>query len=221
MAWALGISGDANVWSWENWLLIEDERGLPPTWYSGTFDEAPNRAKPRDTDVSSNDPRLVCGELGSSNFASEWRNEHNYNGGLIMQDYELRSLAVLSTQDGYINSEEIIENQSTILDEIYTSTGGYYIDPRGVSDELISRGGEFEVPNGLLGEDQIFIFYLDVLGMESFSGQDDMEIVYSLIEGAHNDWKQSGMTVSWKEYLQEIGVEEWRLWRLYSVTWIN
>lgn len=98
----IGLHGGPGDWTWENWMAIEGERGLPPTCYFCAFAGADTRPEPMGTSVDPDDPRLVLGTYGTTvavnRYVTEYHNPSLTN--LIPYDHVLRAMAYLVAPPG-------------------------------------------------------------------------------------------------------------------------
>lgn len=63
---AIGLNGSPVDWTWENWMAIEGERGLPPTCYSCLILEEGNGPDRQTLTSDPDDPRLLLGGPGTT-----------------------------------------------------------------------------------------------------------------------------------------------------------
>lgn len=83
---SLGINGGPGLWTWENWMAIEDARGMEPTCYTCLYD--PNNARPNPTthSIQPDDPRLLAGAFQSHSIWTRLSNELGLGSGMEPYD---------------------------------------------------------------------------------------------------------------------------------------
>ncbi len=107
----LDITGSMDVWTWENWLAIEAERGLTPTCYYCAFAAAEARPEPRDVPRDPSDPRLLAGRFGETTINQRYFEERDMISRFAYQweDYQLRALAGLAFPSDHPNAEQLLD----------------------------------------------------------------------------------------------------------------
>lgn len=203
----LGIRGSEELWTWENWLAIESERGLSPTCYMCAFNYAEERREPSGTDVEYSDPRLQCGTPGQYSIQEAYAYDNDMAPlGNYMEDYQLRPLAVLTSSNGHLNAEELIDAYAGVLETYYYGRGsiprlGYYWDI------IVERGGYFELPGEASVEDQVALVYIAMYPFSFYMPPPSWSGVLSRVKEAELEWRdqiRTGNTdMSFREYLDE------------------
>jgi hypothetical protein len=148
----LGIAGGPEDWTWENWLKIEAERGLPVTCYVCAMLDSGARQAPRQHNVRQDDPRLLLGTIGSSSLAYMIAADRGLSQVEQLDNYELRAMAHMVARNLYPNAPELL----ALAYEIMATPGGTYYDFRCV---FMERGSYSPLPRTTHPADQEFQFY--------------------------------------------------------------
>lgn len=211
----LGISGSADVWTWENWMEIELERGLTPvTCYSCAFDSSSKRTPPSDTDITRNGPRLNCGAYGTTSIMDGLKSRPGYWAFGEIEHYQLRAVITLAYSDSHVNSEELIAGYSEVLDGLVNGKGGAgMIDAGALWDKMLSQGGYFPVAQNAVPNDQAFALELGLYGLIPFMPEDSFRMLAGNVDNALKQWGDAinrGQTdQSFCEYLISQGALNW------------
>lgn len=161
----LGLAGDFDTWTWENWLAVEAERGMMPTCYACLIATADQRPEPRNTPVQRDDPRLLLGEFGADTVYRRYAAEHGIGlRGTTVGDYQLRAIAGSSNSGRHLNAIQLLEAYEAILDGWFTA--GQFLNPEYLMCELSKQGGYFPIPENAAPEDQMFAVFLGVYSLE-------------------------------------------------------
>lgn len=202
----LGIRGSEELWTWENWLAIESERGLTSTCYWCAFANAEQRGVPPYTDIEYSDPRLQCGTFGDNSVLEAYamRNGIGYFGDTL-HDYAIRAVAVLTSGEAHLNAKELIDAYADILDNYHTAGGSvpnfaYYWDV------IVWRGGYFELPAGATVDDQIFLVLLAIEPFKGYFPGPFWNAISIQVTTAAEEWRMElarGSNMSFREYLAE------------------
>lgn len=212
---SLGISGAADVWTWENWMEIELERGLmPTTCYSCDFQNAAQRTPPTDTDVTWNDPRLACGAFGSTSLMDSFRNRPGYWALGTMDDYQLRAVVTLAYSDSHVNANQLLDGYDQVLDGLVNGKGGAgMIDVSSLWDTMLSQGGYFPVASNANPNDQVFAIEMGLYGFRPFMSEDAYRMLSSNVQYDAAQWgdgvNKGTMTETFSEYLISEGALSW------------
>jgi len=211
----LGISGSEDVWTWENWMEIELERDLVPvTCYSCAFENAHNRTPPYDTDITGNDPRLACGEYGTTSIMDSRRARPGYSALGDYEDYQLRAVITLSYSDSHINAEELISGYDQVLDGLVNGRGGAgMIDAQTLWHKMLSQGGYFPVARNAAPNDQAFALELGLNGMMPFMPERSFQMLASNVDSVLSEWgdavNRDQTDQTFCEYLISQGALTW------------
>jgi hypothetical protein len=156
----LGLAGGASTWVWENWLAIEDERGLSPTCYMEAFKQLAAGVSYRRIPIAPDDARLLVGTLGSSELIgrsaaeagmAKWKLEE-----MFLTDYDLRAIAWGASGSRHNDAIEL----KTAIDQYVTWLGSPdrgYPDTSGLQKLITTQGGYAPVPASACPDDQIFL----------------------------------------------------------------
>ncbi len=151
---SLRINGGPELWTWENWMAIEAERGMVATCYTCLFDEANNRSSPTNTDIAPNDPRLVLGPFIGFDleaFVSDGRiSNHQY------ENFVFRSIAYASNPGIHLNAREVLD-QVEVFWAQFNSRGGTPTDWDALWCSTLSQGGYAPTPEAASAEDQVWL----------------------------------------------------------------
>lgn len=160
---ALGINGPMHLWTWENWMLIEAERGMLPSCYSCLMLDTATTPIRLNVYPDPDDYRILTGLMGQTkalesihlamgSSAGEIRQALDYGYG---EDYVLRALAYL--EGGHTqNAQELYEEMQYWV-QAASSPGGSFnsLGPDEVLQAAIwERGGYTLVPESAAAEDQ-------------------------------------------------------------------
>lgn len=153
----IGLAGGPDDWTWENWMAIEAERGLPPTCYSCAIRNAPYRVEPLGTGVAWDDPRLLIGSFGTTTALGILVGSGSTGAMSIRQnfpyDHDLRVAAGLMNPGRHLNAAEVWVAYEAFVDGI--AQGGW-INPDWYQ-LLLAQGGYVPVPPTADPQDQIFV----------------------------------------------------------------
>lgn len=211
----IGLRGDPEVWTWENWLEIEAERGLTPHCYT-CASGARGRVDPVGTGIGYDDPRLILGMgyLGTDNIHRAWERENGFSTWAFRRITDFELMIIVRTFNGPLNVEEVIENAKEFLTRFYDSSGGMQrVNTQSAWDRMVERGGYFNVPGSAATNDQIAIMFMGVLGLEQFMGYQNADYLRTKLTSAMDDWLRERSTGkyqgSFATYLQDIDAEDW------------
>ncbi len=161
---ALGINGSMNLWTWENWMLIEAERGLPASCYSCLMIDTDVEPLRQDIQPESDDYRLRTGIIGQSEAIRLISNELGINDPDQVQliadffqedDYLLRVTAYVMGSPTQ-NAEELYVEMQRWVQGVASPNGiSSFVDPSMVLQIAIwERGGYTPVPESATTDDQ-------------------------------------------------------------------
>ncbi len=193
---SLSINGGPELWTWENWMAIEAERGMVPTCYICLYDENNLRSSPTNTDVSPNDPRLLLGSFIGFDLESVVS-----NGRVSSNEYEnffFRSIANASNVGIYLNAEEVLDQANAFWTN-YNSRGGAPTDWGSLWCLTLFQGGYAPTPASASANDQVWLvmamyWTFANLGLNPYASEAVLATDFSpLINEWVNDW-ESGRT---------------------------
>jgi len=211
-AQAIGLTGTPKVWTWENWMAIEAERGLLPTCYSCLFQDVdPSPVRERAA-WDPSDPRLQMGGYG----ASEALTRAAATAGLELNmaaffkeafgaDHALRAF-VGETWPGHHTAPEMIGAYDALFAQ-YAEPDVDFFDPGQMWQTMLTQGGYAPTPPTAHIEDQLYMIRTGVEGMCAPGSISDCEPVllqYDQIEALFlNEVMHSGLDISYAEWLSE------------------
>lgn len=213
---AIGLSGGPDLWTWENWMQIEAERGMTPTCYT-CAGFAGIRAEPTGTGIGYDDPRLILGmgSLGTVTIHRAWERENGLSTWASRRTTDFELMIIVRTFNGPLNAEEVIEIAMDSLGGLYGTTNGTAsrVDTQGAWDRMVERGGYFDVPGSAAIDDQLAIMFLSVLGLEQCMGFQNADYLRTKLTSAMDDWLLELSTGDYRgsfaEYLQDLDAEDW------------
>lgn len=161
---ALGINGGPDLWTWENRMAIEAERGMTPACYTCRFDLNGLRSQPSQHTVDSDDPRLMIGLP--------------YNSSPNQLDFlfGLRIRVSLANAGEHINAKELL---SGMRDATSTGSSSLQVGSQSGWCDALNQGGYAPTPAQAASSDQLFLleatFYVVYLPrLSSFYAQADV-----------------------------------------------
>lgn len=206
----LGIRGDIEDFTWENWMAIEAERGLPPVCYYCLIADASNIP----TSIIHGDSRTEMGWSGQKAFADEYFRDSQNSRGLVSMaptDDQLRALAGLFADGDLLNAPQTIDMMEEVLDSLFTP--GQHIDPSGLWDTLISQGGYVPAPDDIAPPDQLFLVFAGFFAVSPYMTETGAIGVANQLEQASQEWQdellQDRGVPSFGEYLRDAGAARW------------
>jgi hypothetical protein len=206
----LGIRGDLEDFTWENWMAIKAERGLPQVCYYCLIAEASYFP----TSVLPDDPRMGMGWFGQKAFAEEYFRDSQNRRGLVSMaptDDQLRALAGLFADGDLLNAPQTIDLMEEVLDSLFTP--GQYIDPSGLWDTLISQGGYVPAPDDIAPPDQLFLVFAGFYAISPYMTTTVLMGVQGQLDRAATAWQDELLrdrgAPSFGEYLRDEGAARW------------
>jgi hypothetical protein len=206
----VGLAGAPHLWTWENWMVIEAVRGLPPTCYSCVLLDADTRPEPRGNLVVATDPRMLLGGFGTTTALSRLAAEHDISRSLVVDtfgwDHGLRALIGMAAP-GHWNAVQLLEGYEAWM-EVPTMRGSN-IAWNPLWRNLVAQGGYAPTPATALPEDQLFMFWTGALALMRFMTIEGQMSLLRSLETAESQWKSAGMTGSFADYMRDIGADQW------------
>jgi hypothetical protein len=200
----IGISGEPEDWTWENWMQIEAVRGLPPQCYSCVLFSS--EIVPLTTSVQPDprDPRILAGLLGDTSAIYSATVGSGANYGMAVNRWEdnylLRAAAYLWNGQPY-NAPELLQMYEDIFLEESTP-GGASLNYEICQQIVVEVGGYTWVPDDAWAEDQEFLatvaWYAGSMNLPPPIRTAAINQLNSMIA----EWKGSGQRVSLREYMQ-------------------
>lgn len=156
----LGLAGNPEVWTWENWMSVEAERGLSPVCYWCAFVEADRRVPPVGIAPTPGDPRLAIG----NGTTSWWRAALARDRGLpewsvtdlFPTDQHLRANVLLTNPSPHLNAEQLLAAAEAMVDGLNIS-GGATFDPVALLRVALDQGGYAPTPPTAAQDDQVIM----------------------------------------------------------------
>ncbi|MDQ3523852.1 MAG: hypothetical protein M3451_02225 [Chloroflexota bacterium] len=114
---ALGINGPMNLWTWENWMLIEAERGLVPSCYTCLMLDTTSTPHRMNVYPDPDDYRILTGFIGQTTSLTAISSSIGFDipmglDGILdfygYDDYVLRAVAYLYGGPT-LNAQELYE----------------------------------------------------------------------------------------------------------------
>lgn len=164
----LGLHGVPQDWTWETWMAIEAERGLPPTCYSCAIGSAPNRPEPSGTPIRPDDPRLRIGDMWGTVAVGILAVNRNMPVSSAQStlpfDRDLRALVNMANPGRYLTAAEVADLYEQTADGLFVQ--GYGFDVSTLARTLETQGGYAPTPPTANVNDQI---YMVMVGIEALS----------------------------------------------------
>lgn len=202
---SIGINGSFEDWTWENWMLIEVERGLPASCYSCLMFDSTIEPYSPDIRPDPDDPRILLGFL-EDRFAINHISQEIFgqvpptNYG-FPDDYLLRAETYLRLGPA-TNAPELLAGMANTLFEFHQPGSGYYTYSD-VADIILERGGYMPTSEGMAPSDQelIALYTFSILGKTTIPEIWDMQ--YSRFITALDEWRMTGYQGSLVDHLNE------------------
>ena len=209
---AIELAGLPADWTWENWMAIEAERGLPLTCYSCLFrDDDPQPVLPRAASEPS-DPRLLMGGYGTTDAISQSAAladmgpmATNFIREQFRADHMLRAFVGL-TWPGHHTAEEMIGAYDTLFEGI-AGPGNALIgfEAQQMWETILIQGGYAPTPSTAHIDDQLYMVRTSVEAIcVSLADCDAWLDFYNSIEVQFlNDASTTDRKISYAQWLKE------------------
>ncbi|HEV2074519.1 MAG TPA: hypothetical protein VGR29_12890 [Thermomicrobiales bacterium] len=230
----LSISGPMNVWTWENWMAIEAERGLQPTCYSCLLVDASGRGpEPNGAFIDPSDSRLLIGTslsrfTGDTSTSSRLLQDHFLSSGTdnyfaaqfeasvakeqgLPADAHLRALASLVANRPHLNSYELLATYRELMQVLYTpgASGKFHnLNLDLLYQVLMGQGGYVPTPSTAHPNDQVFTIFLGFDALAPIMDSASYSAARSQLEVAADTWLievGTNPTLSFAAYLRSEG----------------
>ncbi len=208
----LGLNGQPQDWTWENWMAVEAERGLSPTCYSCAIAVAPNRPEPSGTSVRPDDPRLRIGDMWGNTAMFILASEHNFPPSVVNTtlpyDRNLRAIIGMLNPGRYLNAADMATAYSLAGDQL--AAQGLFINSNVVLNNLIAQGGYAPTPGTAQPDDQVFMIMVGAEAAIRFLAPMLQEAYLQMFTGYAMQWRADlldGHAPSFAEWLQQHAVE--------------
>ena len=162
---ALGINGPMDLWTWENWMQIEAERGMVPSCYTCLMLDTSTEPYRTDVDMQPGDLRLLTGLSGRTQAIHGLWNSSGAGSGALgsieriynSDDYGLRAHAYLSGGPS-MNAEELYREMEQVYQDWWDFDRDINVRFTEVMDTAIwDLGGYTWVPDNAAPMDQGFL----------------------------------------------------------------
>jgi hypothetical protein len=167
---AIGLNGSPAEWTWENWMAIEAERGLPSTCYSCLFSRTDSESKHQTAPIDIFDQRLWLGGYGTTEAllqAAAGAGMGTSSSAFYIErfggDHVLRAF-IGSTWPGHHSAPEMLEAFS-ILFANYAQAGTLFIDPHQMWNVMLDQGGYAPTPSTAHIKDQMYMVRMGIEAM--------------------------------------------------------
>jgi hypothetical protein len=202
---SLGINGGPTAWTWENWMAIEAERGLPPTCYSCLFDPDNLRAEPTIHNVDPDDARLNIGGPFGSSVWYQLQSKLGVSSFPPVTNYYFRALAYSLEPGTYWNAIELLGIYETIYQVVFLENGNPEIETLWCF--ALSQGGYAPTPRNANMSDQEFMLSVPLyLILIPWLNRFSAEAATNTFEGTVQQWRldilQGRTTASLATYLR-------------------
>jgi hypothetical protein len=169
-AGTIGLAGSPSDWTWENWMAIEAERGLPATCYSCLFRDLGPSPQRQSAAWDLADPRLRMGGYGTSEAITQAAAAAGLgpNASAFFQekfdpidddnlgpDHVLRAVVGL-TWPGHHKAAEMTDAYDQ-LSALLAAPGTAFFDPALMWDTVLAQGGYAPTPPTARVEDQMYM----------------------------------------------------------------
>ena len=212
---ALGIAGVKEDWTWENWMAIEAERGLPSTCFACAIFNPPAfslREPPGRVDRSS-DPRYLISSLAEKNIALRWADSIGGNTASILNsaptDLQIKALSGLTAAGDYLTAQEVVNLSEELLALLFGIEEGpvFRFDTGKACRNLFDQHGYAPTPEDASVDDQIFTMVAGFHGISFLLPTNTANIHQSMLSRLIQDWQMEVMsevrTPSLGEWLQD------------------
>jgi hypothetical protein len=214
---ALGITGPMNLWTWENWMLIEAERGMTPSCYTCLMFDTKSSPTRLNVYPDQDDYRILTGFPGyitaiqtiAANAGID--NQMGIDGTLQYygyDDYTLRSVAYSYGQPT-MNAQELYVAMFDWVQVPFQPSGsdGLSVDPREMEATAIYQNGGYALtPVNAAPADQVFLMFYSLSTYITHAPPATAEVVFSQFDLTVMEWRSSmgsGMTLSLAEFMQQ------------------
>ena len=156
----LGLAGGPSTWVWENWLAIEDERGLPVTCYVDAYQAMAQGTPFAQAQITPFDARTLVGAIGSSDLMGRTAVATGVDTyaleRMFLTDYELRAEAWWATGSQHNNAAQLHSAINEYVAWIYSPDGGAPLTTE-LLELVKTQGGYAPVPESACPLDQIIL----------------------------------------------------------------
>ncbi|CAN5259734.1 hypothetical protein BH24CHL2_BH24CHL2_6340 [soil metagenome] len=210
---ALGINGPMNLWTWENWMLIEAERGLLPSCYTCLMFDTMSTPHRMNVYPDPDDYRILTGFIGQTtgihaitnslgaSSPGEVRLTSEYYAG---DDYVLRATAYVMggpTQ----NAQELYEEMQRWVQHLFLPSDGISnILPSEILRIAIwEQGGYSWVPDNATVDDQVTMMLYAFAVAGTLFGPFVLDSVWFDFDESITSWFAEGSAVPLDTFMQQ------------------
>jgi hypothetical protein len=202
VARAIGVNGTFEDWTWENWMLIEDGRGLPMSCYTCLMYDTTSSPLNPDVRPAIDDPRILLGFPGERTATDRISQELLGENLLSDQDdYEIRAEAYFQL-GASANAPELLAGMIDRISEARRPGAPYYTY-QDATDVILSRGGYTVTSETMSPDDQVFsayyAFFVGIKYVDPLVSDSYINNFTAVLDG----WRLSGFRGSLRDYLQE------------------
>lgn len=210
---ALGIEGPMSLWTWENWMQIEAERGMLPSCYTCLMIDTTTEPIRTDIQADPGDFRIRTGLMGQTtaidSILESLEVTDPETADLVAEaftedDYVLRAHAYATGEPGQ-NAEQLYEEMQGLVEtladpEVESAT----VDPIDVLRIAIwERGGYTSTPDTAAPDDQFALMSYAFHVAEIYSATDAWEPISTEFEDSITAWVETGPNVPLDAFMQE------------------
>ena len=204
-ATSLGIKGEFEDWTWENWMMIEEHRGFPASCYTCLMLDGSTEPSNPNTRPSIDDPRVQLGFVGERLTIDRIRQEEfgeiYSSTSFYEEDYLLRAAAYLRLGPS-ANAQELLSEMSALIYEAGQPGGSFY-SYADVADAILKSGGYTATTSNMAPSDQQFValaaFFVGMLAMTPPTAAH----LTANFEAALDGWRLTGYRESLRDYLRD------------------
>lgn len=211
----LGIDGDLEDFTWENWTAIEAQQGLPATCFLCALFSSDSRQEPAPRDMT--DARLLIGDIDSDAMIYRLKEQYGVGQSLLNHgytDYDLRILATLTSNSYYPNAPELVDLIDYVFSALTGANGNQdYLDPLSYWYAIIDRGGWFLLPQSASPEEQLANFQVAVYATRNMWSTDTFNNLTKFLDQRLPEWEmdfRSGATsLDLRSWLRSNEADGW------------
>lgn len=180
---SLGLSGGPELWTWENWMSIEAERGMTPSCYLCLVEPSVANTDFRNSIVERDDPRILAGGFDSTLVWGTLRDSTGYGAGADpLEDYFFRSVAGAANPGRHLNAQELVDAYEEIYLNLFTP--GQWLDNEVLWCNSIGQGGYAPTPSNSSAPDQYWLMYVSMVSFTSASTSGVPPLYADMIEAS-------------------------------------
>lgn len=204
----LGIAGPKELWTWENWMAIEAERGVLPTCLMCLDLVGTQRERRTNRVVVGDDPRILSGSWSTGNRALLWAASElgwdTWPGNLavvVPDDISLRAIIGLANPGRHLNAGEYLQLYPRLVEDL---AAGALIDSDLLWDTLYAQGGHAPVPPSTHPDDQILMWETGSAPLLRLIPELLGQASRSMMQSQIISWRSQGSSESLAEYMSRV-----------------